>query len=170
MSEHKEFPHDHNSFITQEFGNELAQHFLIRDVCKPNQVKFNNTTRKYREEIKDYEDVVDKIHIKETQSKHHVEALEKGAARLEEIFARIDKLEPLFQAIHRTVGEVSARVDETERLMNARPLDRVMDSIKFSRGSARASPEPQYTPYLPPMNPLNVFRTDEYFPPHHSSR
>ncbi|CAG8595425.1 9960_t:CDS:2 [Diversispora eburnea] len=141
-------------------SKELTNHL---DFFEPNSDALKNIQKNVETVTNQVEEIkVSLEHVRsdtDTRSEVAAKELYDSAHHLDALYDKIDSLERFIDIVKQTVNDTSERVIEAEGfLMN--PINRVLDTIKLSTAK---SIEPSDLK-LPPMKPLNIYQTSDYFP------
>ncbi|CAG8479916.1 12762_t:CDS:2 [Funneliformis mosseae] len=148
------------SFDISKVSQELANHLNayensaevmndIRNTIETTTVQMEDTKRSL-EQVRSDADTRSEVASKELyEAAHHLDAL----------YDKIDALERFVNIVKGSVNEVADRVEEAESFLTS-PINRVLDTIRLNTAKSVGPDDLS----LPPMKPLNIYCTSDYFP------
>ncbi|CAG8606171.1 3079_t:CDS:2 [Paraglomus occultum] len=142
----------------KEVARELAKHLDVSETGSQIVKEINSNIAIASSQMEDMKVSLEQIRSESAKQSESAKELFEAAHHLDALYNKIDNLEAFMNVVKKTVNDVTDRVDEAERFLTS-PINRVWESLKLN--TAR-SVEPSEID-LPPMKPLEIYNTADYF-------
>ncbi|GBC06089.1 hypothetical protein RclHR1_06610012 [Rhizophagus clarus] len=143
-----------------EVSKELAKHLYVYENSIEVIKDIHNGIENVTVQMEDTKKSLGQVRFDaETRSEVASKELYEAAHYLDSLYDKIDALERFINIVKENVNEVTDRVETAEGFLT-NPINRVLDTIKLSTAKSIDSEELR----LPPMKPLNIYHTSDYFP------
>ncbi|RIA92540.1 hypothetical protein C1645_62285 [Glomus cerebriforme] len=151
---------DEKNDTLEEVSQELAKHLNVYENNDEVMKDIHNGIENVTVQMEDTKKSLEQVRFNaETRSEIASKELYEAAHYLDALYDKIDALERFINIVKENVNEVTERVEAAEGFLT-NPINRVLDTIKLNTAKSIDSDDLR----LPPMKPLNIYHTSDYFP------
>ncbi|CAG8698075.1 16569_t:CDS:2 [Acaulospora morrowiae] len=144
----------------ESVSRELAEHLNFSESNSSTLKDMQNGVRNVASQIEDIKQSLEHVRSDvDARSEVASKELYDAAHHLDALYDKIDSLERFINIVKQTVNEVTDAVDEAEGFLT-NPINLVLDTIKLNTAKSIEVSDLR----VPPMRPLNIYRTSDHFP------